>query len=124
MAQGPARLFWRISPEFLAFGAANFLKLGTMMVAGLTLLAPTLAEELFLGLVKFRFPYPGAFAFALALRWCPRYLPRPYGYRRTYILETRLSWRDGLALRVAAVLLAGFIVLHRLNLDLIPVLII
>jgi energy-coupling factor transport system permease protein len=71
MAQGPHLLFWRVSRESLAFGAANFLKLGTMMVAGLTLLATTPAEELFLGLVKLRLPYAGAFAFALALRWVP-----------------------------------------------------
>lgn len=71
MAQGPTLLFWRVSRESLAFGAANFLKLGTMMVAGLTLLATTPVEELFVGLVKLRLPYPGAFAFALALRWVP-----------------------------------------------------
>ncbi|HZE22258.1 MAG TPA: energy-coupling factor transporter transmembrane component T, partial [Desulfobaccales bacterium] len=71
MAQGPNLLFWRVSWESLAFGAANFLKLGTMMVAGLTLLATTPVEELFLGLVKLRLPYPAAFAFALALRWVP-----------------------------------------------------
>ncbi len=71
MAHGPSLLFWRVSRESLAFGAANFLKLGTMMVAGLTLLATTPVEELFLGLVKLRLPYPAAFAFALALRWVP-----------------------------------------------------
>ena len=71
MAQGPSHLFWRVSRESLAFGAANFLKLATMMVAGLILLATTPVEELFVGLVKLRLPYPGAFAFALALRWVP-----------------------------------------------------
>jgi energy-coupling factor transport system permease protein len=71
MAQGPSHLFWRVSRESLAFGAANFLKLATMMVAGLVLLATTPVEELFVGLVKLRLPYPGAFAFALALRWVP-----------------------------------------------------
>ena len=71
MAQGPSHLFWRVSRESLAFGAANFLKLATMMVAGLILLATTPAEELFVGLVKLRLPYVGAFAFALALRWVP-----------------------------------------------------
>jgi energy-coupling factor transport system permease protein len=148
MAQGPTRLFWRISLESLAFGVANFLKLGTMMVAGLTLLATTPAEELFLGLVKFRFPYPEAFSFspgvALGARGIchgpagqrnpsgpgtglrggnpldllKRHLPllapiflitlrrsKSMGWalefqgfqmssRRTYMLETRLSWRD------------------------------
>ncbi len=43
-----------------------------MMMAGLTLLATTPVEELFVGLVKLRLPYPGAFAFALALRWVPQ----------------------------------------------------
>jgi energy-coupling factor transport system permease protein len=71
LAQGPHHLWWRVSRESLAFGTANFLKLGTMMVAGLVLLATTPVEELFRGLVKLRVPYPGAFAFALALRWVP-----------------------------------------------------
>jgi energy-coupling factor transport system permease protein len=71
MAQGPSHLFWRVSRESLAFGVANFLKLATMMTAGLILLATTPAEELFAGLVKLRLPYAGAFAFALALRWVP-----------------------------------------------------
>lgn len=71
MAQGPSHLFWRVSRESLAFGTANFLKLATMMAAGLILLATTPAEELFVGLVKLRLPYAGAFAFALALRWVP-----------------------------------------------------
>jgi len=71
LAQGPTPLFWRVSRESLAFGAATFLKFGTMMVAGLVLLATTRVEELFLGLVRLRVPYPAAFAFALALRWVP-----------------------------------------------------
>jgi energy-coupling factor transport system permease protein len=71
LAQGPSILFWRVSRESLAFGAATFLKLGAMTLAGLTLLATTAVEELFLGLVKLRLPYPVAFAFALALRWVP-----------------------------------------------------
>jgi energy-coupling factor transport system permease protein len=71
LAHGPTPLVWGVSRESLAFGAANFLKLATMMVAGLTLLATTPPEELFIGLVKLRLPYPGAFAFALALRWVP-----------------------------------------------------
>jgi energy-coupling factor transport system permease protein len=174
MAHGPTLLFWRVSRESLAFGAANFLKLGTMMAAGLILLATTPAEELFLGLVKFRLPYPGAFAFAMALRWVPevfatamrvkeaqearglswevrnpldrlkRYLPllapiflltlrrsqsmawalEARGFqmrrRRTYLLETHLTWRDGLALGVAVVLLAGVIFLHVMQWDRIP----
>jgi energy-coupling factor transporter transmembrane protein EcfT len=40
LAHGPTRLFWVVSREFLAIGVANFLKLGTMMVAGLTPGAP------------------------------------------------------------------------------------
>jgi energy-coupling factor transport system permease protein len=173
-AGGPTPLFWRVSRESLAFGVANFLKLGTMMLAGLTLLATTPVEELFQGLVKFRLPYPGAFAFALALRWVPevfatamrvkeaqaarglswerggplerlrRYLPllvpiflltlrrsqsmawalEARGFRvsprRTFLPELRLSARDGLALAVAALLLAGFIALHVLHWDRIP----
>lgn len=174
MAQGPTHLFWRVSRESLAFGAANFLKLSTMMVAGLTLLATTPAEELFLGLVKFQLPYPGAFAFTLALRWVPevfatamqvkeaqavrglnweegnplerlkRHLPllapiflltlrrsqsmawalEARGFqmspRRTYLLETHFTWRDGLALALTGVFLVGFIVLHVVHWDRIP----
>jgi energy-coupling factor transport system permease protein len=174
MARGPSLLFWRVSRESLAFGAANFLKLGTMMVAGLTLLATTPVEELFLGLVKLRLPYPGAFAFALALRWVPevfatamrvkeaqaarglswergnpldrlkRHLPllapiflltlrrsqamawalEARGFqrspRRTYLLELNLAARDWLALGVAGLLLAGFIIVHLLQWDRIP----
>jgi energy-coupling factor transport system permease protein len=71
LAQGPTPLFWRVSRESLAFGAATFLKLGAMMLAGLALLATTRVEELFLGLVWLRLPYAVAFAFALALRWVP-----------------------------------------------------
>jgi energy-coupling factor transport system permease protein len=71
LAYGPTPLFWRVSQQSLAFGAATFLKFGTMMVAGLVLLATTRVEELFLGLVRLRLPYPVAFAFALALRWVP-----------------------------------------------------
>jgi energy-coupling factor transport system permease protein len=71
LAHGPSPLFWRVSRESLAFGVATFLKLGAMMLAGLVLLATTRVEELFLGLVRFRLPYPVAFAFALALRWVP-----------------------------------------------------
>jgi len=71
LAQGPSPLFWRVSRESLAFGAATFLKFGAMMLAGLVLLATTRVEELFLGLVRLRLPYPVAFAFALALRWVP-----------------------------------------------------
>jgi energy-coupling factor transport system permease protein len=72
LAHGPTPLFWQVSRESLAFGAATFLKFGAMMVAGLVLLATTRVEELFLGLVRLRLPYPVAFAFALALRWVPQ----------------------------------------------------
>jgi energy-coupling factor transport system permease protein len=94
MAHGPNLLFWRISTESLAFGAANFLKLGTMMVAGLTLLATTPVEELFLGLVKLRLPYPGAFAFALALRWVPEVFATAMRVKEAQ--EARgLIWEEG-----------------------------
>ena len=174
LAHGPTLLFWGVSRESLAFGAANFLKLATMMVAGLTLLATTPPEELFLGLVKLRLPYPGAFAFALALRWVPevfatamrvkeaqearglsweqgnpldrlkRHLPllapiflltlrrsqamawalEARGFqmspRRTYLLEVHMAARDWLALTVAGLLLAGFVIAHLAQWDRIP----
>jgi energy-coupling factor transport system permease protein len=94
LAHGPTPLFWRVSRESLAFGAANFLKLSTMMVAGLTLLATTPPEELFLGLVKMRLPYPGAFAFALALRWVPEVFATAMRVKEAQ--EARgLSWEQG-----------------------------
>ncbi|MCL4503433.1 MAG: energy-coupling factor transporter transmembrane protein EcfT [Deltaproteobacteria bacterium] len=94
MAQGPSHLFWRVSRESLAFGTANFLKLATMMVAGLILLATTPVEELFNGLVKLRLPYAGAFAFALALRWVPEIFATVGRVREAQ--EARgLSWEKG-----------------------------
>ena len=65
-----------------------------MMVAGLTLLATTPPEELFLGLVKLRLPYPGAFAFALALRWVPEVFATAMRVKEAQ--EARgLSWEQG-----------------------------
>jgi energy-coupling factor transport system permease protein len=94
LARGPHLLWWRVSFESLAFGVANFLKLGTMMVAGLVLLATTPVEELFLGLVKLRLPYPGAFAFALALRWVPEIFATALRVREAQ--EARgLRWEAG-----------------------------
>ena len=94
LAHGPTLLFWGVSRESLAFGAANFLKLATMMVAGLTLLATTPPEELFIGLVKVRLPYPGAFAFALALRWVPEVFNTAMRVKEAQ--EARgLSWEQG-----------------------------
>jgi energy-coupling factor transport system permease protein len=94
LAHGPTLLFWGVSRESLAFGAANFLKLATMMVAGLTLLATTPPEELFIGLVKVRLPYPGAFAFALALRWVPEVFNTAMRVKEAQ--EARgLSWDQG-----------------------------
>ncbi|MBM4295657.1 MAG: energy-coupling factor transporter transmembrane protein EcfT [Deltaproteobacteria bacterium] len=94
LAQGPTHLFWRVSRESLAFGAATFLKLGAMTLAGLTLLATTPAEELFLGLVKLRLPYPVAFAFALALRWVPEVFATAQRVKEAQ--EARgLVWEEG-----------------------------
>ena len=94
MAHGPTHLFWRISTESLAFGVANFLKLATMMAAGLTLLATTPTEELFLGLVKFRLPYAGAFAFSLALRWVPEVFATALRVKEAQAARG-LSWEGG-----------------------------
>ncbi len=94
LAQGPSPLFWRVSRESLAFGLATFLKLGSMMVAGLVLLATTPAEELFLGLVKLRLPYAGAFAFTLALRWVPEVFVTAQRVKEAQ--EARgLAWEEG-----------------------------
>ncbi len=174
LAEGPTRLFWRVSVESLAFGLATFLKLAAMLVAGLTLLATTPVEELFLGLAKFRVPYSAAFAFALALRWVPevmatarrvkeaqevrglaleagspltrlkRSLPllvpiflltlkrsqtvalalEARGFqalpRRTYLRESRFTWRDGLALTLAGLAAAACLAVHLLQWDRLP----
>lgn len=174
LAQGPTPLWGRISRESLAFGAATFLKLATMMVAGVVLLATTPVEELFRGLVKLRLPYAGAFAFALALRWVPEifatamrvkeaqeargldltggspwtrlknHLPllapiflltlrrsqtmawalEARGFqlspRRTYLLELHPTFRDVLALALAAAWAGLFLYLHLLGYDLVP----
>jgi energy-coupling factor transport system permease protein len=94
LAQGPTLLFWRVSRESLAFGVATFLKLGTMMVAGLVLLATTRVEELFVGLVKLRLPFAGAFAFALALRWVPEVFATAQRVKEAQ--EARgLVWEEG-----------------------------
>lgn len=94
LAQGPTPLFWRVSRESLAFGTATFLKLATMMLAGLVLLATTRVEELFLGLVRFRLPYPVAFAFALALRWVPEVYQTALQVKEAQ--EVRgLAWEEG-----------------------------
>jgi energy-coupling factor transport system permease protein len=94
MARGPTPLFGGVTRQSLEFGIATFLKLGTMMVAGLVLLATTPAEELFLGLVKLGVPYPGAFAFALALRWVPEVFATALRVREAQ--EARgLEWSGG-----------------------------
>jgi energy-coupling factor transport system permease protein len=94
LARGPTPLFWRVSRESLAFGAATFLKFGAMMVAGLVLLATTRVEELFLGLVRLRLPYPVAFAFALALRWVPEVFATAQRVQEAQ--EARgLTWEQG-----------------------------
>lgn len=174
LAQGPTRLFWRVSLESLAFGLATFLKLGAMMLAGLVFLATTATEELFLGLVRLRLPYPVAFAGALALRWVPeiyatalrvkeaqevrgltfedgsllkrlrRSLPlmvpiflltlrrtqtmawalEARGFQsqpmRTYLLELRMGWADGLALALGGILVLAALLIHSWGLDRLP----
>ncbi len=94
LARGPHHIWWRVSWESLAFGLANFLKLGTMMAAGLILLATTPVEEMFLGLVRLGVPYPGAFAFALALRWVPEIFATVLRVKEAQ--EARgLTWAEG-----------------------------
>jgi len=94
LAQGPTPLFWRVSAEGLAYGAATFLKLAAIMAAGLALLATTPVEELFRGLVKLGLPYSGAFAFALALRWVPEVFATARRVREAQ--EARgLKWEAG-----------------------------
>jgi energy-coupling factor transport system permease protein len=94
LARGPTPLFWRVSAEGLAYGVTTFMKLAAMMAAGLALLATTPAEELFRGLVKLGLPYPGAFAFTLALRWVPEVFATARRVREAQ--EARgLKWEEG-----------------------------
>jgi energy-coupling factor transport system permease protein len=73
-APGSTPLVWRLTREGLAFGLGAALKIDGMIVAGLIFLSATRTEEIVLGLIRLRVPFPAAFAFSLALRMVPTIL--------------------------------------------------
>ena len=71
---GATPVVWRITREGLTFGLAAALKIDGMILAGLIFLSATRIEEIVLGLIRLRVPFPAAFAFSLALRMVPTIL--------------------------------------------------
>ncbi len=70
-APGGAPLVWRFSREGILLGLAAAIKIDGMIISGLIFLSSTRTEEIVLGLVRLRVPYPVAFAFSLAIRMVP-----------------------------------------------------
>jgi energy-coupling factor transport system permease protein len=70
-ADGSTPLFWRVTREGLVYGLAAAVKIDGMIVSGLVFLSATRTEEIVLGLIRLRVPFPAAFAFSLALRMVP-----------------------------------------------------
>jgi energy-coupling factor transport system permease protein len=68
---GEQRLIWRVSWEGLRYGLAAAMKIDGMIVSGLIFLSTTRTEEMVLGLIRLRVPFPAAFAFSLAIRMVP-----------------------------------------------------
>ncbi len=70
-ARGSTPLFWRVTWEGLAYGAAAAVKIDAMIISGLVFLSATRTEEILLGLIRLRVPFQAAFAFSLAIRMVP-----------------------------------------------------
>jgi energy-coupling factor transport system permease protein len=70
-AGGATPLFWRVTTESLTYGVGAALKIDAMIVSGLVFLSTTRTEEMVLGLIRMRVPFPMAFAFSLAIRMVP-----------------------------------------------------
>lgn len=68
---GSTPLFWRVTVESFTFGLAAAIKIDSMIIAGLIFLSTTKTEEMVLGLIRLRVPFPAAFAFSLAVRMVP-----------------------------------------------------
>ncbi|MCF6335770.1 MAG: energy-coupling factor transporter transmembrane protein EcfT [Spirochaetales bacterium] len=66
------------SLEGLFYGIMIALKTNTMIIAGMVFLSSTKIEEISEGLVKFKIPYRGAFAFATAIRLVPMIVATSY----------------------------------------------
>jgi energy-coupling factor transport system permease protein len=72
-APGRTPLFWRITAESLSFGIATALRVDAMIIAGMIFLSTTRNEEITAALLRFRLPFPAAFAFSTALRLVPTF---------------------------------------------------
>ena len=70
-AGGTTPLVWRVTTESLTYGVGAALKIDAMIVSGLVFLSTTRTEEMVLGLIRMRVPFPMAFAFSLAIRMVP-----------------------------------------------------
>jgi energy-coupling factor transport system permease protein len=70
-ARGSTPLFWRVTREGFLYGMGAAVKIDGMIIAGLIFLTTTKTEEIVLGLIRLRVPYPAAFAFSLAIRMVP-----------------------------------------------------
>ncbi len=68
---GEQRIAWHVTREGLRYGLAAALKIDAMIVSGLVFLTTTRTEEIVLGLIRLRVPFPAAFAFSLAIRMVP-----------------------------------------------------
>lgn len=66
------------SLEGLFYGIMIALKTNTMIISGMVFLSTTKIEEISEGLVKFKVPYRGAFAFATAIRLVPMIVATSY----------------------------------------------
>ncbi len=66
------------SLEGLFYGIMIALKTNAMIISGMVFLSTTKIEEIAEGLVKFRVPYRGAFAFATAIRLVPMIVATSY----------------------------------------------
>jgi energy-coupling factor transport system permease protein len=73
-AQGDHKLWWRVSTDSLAVGLAAAIKLDTMVIAAVVLLATTRIEELSLAMAKLWIPYKIGFVFTFALGLLPQIL--------------------------------------------------
>jgi energy-coupling factor transport system permease protein len=68
---GRTPIVWRLTWEGLSYGVAAALKIDAMIVSGLIFLSTTRIEEILLGLMRLRVPFPAAFAFSLGIRMVP-----------------------------------------------------
>lgn len=71
--RGDEILWLFIRRESIIFGAVTAIKIGSILIVGITFLATTRNEEIMIGLVKMGAPYVVCFAFSTALRLVPSF---------------------------------------------------